>query len=275
MPDATDAPGLDEVAFAALTAKIAAERPFACAQYKDTCLRRRIAVRLRATGVHDYAAYAAVLDRTPAEWDRLLDALTINVTRLFRNREAWAAVEARVWPALFAAPGPVATWSAGCASGDEPVTIAVSALEWASAHGADASRLVVHATDIDPKALARARAAAFPAAAFAETPPEWRARWFLGDEVGTARRDVTDRLRVARRDLLLESPPATGLGFIACRNVMIYFERGAQDALLERFHAALAPGGFLLLGKVESLLGPARALFDVVDARERLFRRAA
>ena len=74
---------------------------------------------------------------------------------------------------------------------------------------------------------------------------------------------------------LLEAPPASGLGLIACRNVLIYVAREAQEAVLERFHRALAPGGFLLLGKVESLVGPARARFDVVDARERLFRRAA
>lgn len=275
MPGAREVPGLDDDAFAALTAKIAAERPFACAQYKDTCLKRRIAVRLRACGVHDYAAYAAILDRSPTEWERLLDALTINVTRLFRNAEAWAAVDAHVWPDLFGRTGGVGAWSAGCASGDEPVTIAVSALDWAARHGADATRLVVHATDIDPRALARARAATFSEAAFAETPVERRARYFTGDDAGRAIPAVTDRIRVARRDLLLEAPPAEGLGFIACRNVMIYFERGAQDALLERFHRALAPGGFLLLGKVESLLGPARAWFDVVDARERLFRRAA
>ncbi|MFN8878441.1 MAG: CheR family methyltransferase [Gemmatimonadota bacterium] len=269
------AAALDEDAFAALTAKIAAERPFACPQYKDACLRRRIAVRMRASGVHDYAAYAEVLDRVPGEWERLLDALTINVTRLFRNREAWESVERDVWPALYAAEGPVTAWSAGCSSGDEPVTIAVSALEWAGAHGADPTRLLVHATDIDARALALARAATCGPAAFTETPSARRARWFGGPDAGTARPEVTARLRIARRDLLLEAPPASGLGLIACRNVLIYVAREAQEAVLERFHRALAPGGFLLLGKVESLVGPARARVDVVDARERLFRRAA
>ena len=270
-----EALGLDAAAFEALTAKIAAERQFGCVHYKDTCLKRRIAVRMRATGVHDYPAYAAVLDREPAEWERLLDALTINVTRLFRNRESWDAVERHVWPALFAAPGPIACWSAGCASGDEPVTMAVSALEWAAQHAGDPERVLVHATDIDDRALGRARAATFADAAFAETLPARRARWFAPGDPASALPAVTTRLRVTRRDLLLEPPPASALGFIACRNVMIYFERAAQDAVLARFHAALAPGGFLLLGKVESLLGPARAWFDVVDSRERLFRKAA
>jgi chemotaxis protein methyltransferase CheR len=267
-------PGLDADAFAALTRKIAADRAFSCGSYKDTCLMRRIAVRMRATGVHDYAAYAAVLDRDVAEYDRLLDALTINVTRLFRNREAWDAVTREVWPVLFRGAGAVRVWSAACASGDEPVTIAVSALEWAAAHGGDAQRVTVHATDIDARALDRARAAAFPPAAFLETAPDVKARWFGAGDPAVAVSAVTSRLRIERRDLLLESPPATGLGFIACRNVLIYFEREAQDNLLRRMHEALMPGGFLLLGKVESLLGAARDWFEVVDARERLYRRA-
>jgi chemotaxis methyl-accepting protein methylase len=151
--------------------------------------------------------------------------------------------------------------------------MAVSALAWAEAHGADARRLTVHATDIDAKALERAAAARFTASAFIETAPEIRDRWFAPGEPATARPDVTERLQVARRDLLLEGPPADGLAFVACRNVLIYFEREAQDALLGRIRQALRPGGMLLLGKVESLLGEARGWFDVVDARERLFRR--
>lgn len=267
-------PGLDPAAFAALTRKIAADRAFSCGDYKDTCLARRIAVRMRATGVHDYSAYATVLDRDPAEYDRLLDALTINVTRLFRNREAWDAVSREVWPVLFRGTAPVRVWSAACSTGEEPVTIAVSALEWAAAHGADAHRLLVHATDIDARALERARAASFAAGAFTETLPEVKARWFSAAQPAAAVPAVTQRLRIERRDLLLESPPASGLGFIACRNVLIYFERDAQDGLLKRMHDALAPGGFLLLGKVESLLGAAREWFQIVDGRERLYRRA-
>ena len=60
---------------------------------------------------------------------------------------------------------------------------------------------------------------------------------------------------------------------IACRNVLIYFDRTTQETLFRRFYDALAPGGFLVLGKVETLLGPTRSLFSAVDPRERIFRR--
>ena len=76
-------------------------------------------------------------------------------------------------------------------------------------------------------------------------------------------------------DLLSDPPPAQGLALITCRNVVIYFDRPSQGPLLQRFHDALVPGGYLVLGKVETLLGEARRLFEVVDARNRIFRRVA
>jgi chemotaxis methyl-accepting protein methylase len=79
--------------------------------------------------------------------------------------------------------------------------------------------------------------------------------------------------RFESRDLLSDGPPAGPFDLIACRNVLIYFDRETQEALFESFHEALAPGGFLMLGKVETLLGHARSCFAPVDARERIFRR--
>ena len=81
---------LDGPGFAALTEKIARERAFGCASYKERCLRRRIAVRMRARGVHRFEDYAALLDHDAVEYERLLDALTINVTKLFRN---WSTIQ--------------------------------------------------------------------------------------------------------------------------------------------------------------------------------------
>src|SRR5207237_1829992 len=85
--------------FAELTSKISRERGFACASYKEKCLRRRIAVRMRARSVHTYADYARVLDSDSAEYDRLLDALTINVTKLFRNWSMYEVLGELVVPA--------------------------------------------------------------------------------------------------------------------------------------------------------------------------------
>jgi chemotaxis methyl-accepting protein methylase len=76
-----------------------------------------------------------------------------------------------------------------------------------------------------------------------------------------------------RRDLLSQPAPPGKFDLVVCRNVLIYFDRDTQERLFDTFHAALAPGGFLMLGKVETLLGRARSQFAPVDARERIFRR--
>lgn len=269
----------DAAAFLALTAKICRDRGFRAPNYKDTCMRRRIAVRMRARGAADFEAYGGLLDSDPAEYEWLIATLTINVTRLFRNVDAWEAVARDVLPALWAAPSPrLDCWVAGCASGEEAFTLAALWLRSANERGdlAAASKLRVTASDIDPQSLAAAEAGTYADDAFAETPAGVRERWFRAAESPgrwTAGPEMRSIVRFECRDLLMDPAPATELRLITCRNVIIYFDRRSQEALLQRFHDALVPGGFLVLGKVETLLGPSRALFDAVDTRQRIFRR--
>jgi chemotaxis protein methyltransferase CheR len=265
----------DPEGFAALLDKITRERSFGCSSYKERCLRRRIAVRMRTRAVHTFADYMRLLDRDAAEYDRLVDALTINVTKLFRNWETYASVAERVVPALWELPVPeLRVWSAGCSSGEEPYSLAVLFHRHAVARAepARASRVRVLGTDIDRASLAAAERGAFGEAAFADAPPELRARYFSATMPSVVAPEVRSMVRFERRDLLRESMPEAQ-HLICCRNVIIYFERDTQSGLFERFHAALAPGGYLVLGKVETLLGRAREMFVPIDARERIFRR--
>lgn len=268
---------VDEPGFRKLTEKIARERGFGCANYKDGCLRRRIAVRMRATATADFASYAARLDLDPEEWDRLLDALTINVTKLFRDIEVWESVARHVVPALWQLEQPrIDVWSAGCASGEELYTLAAvfhrHAERTATAHRL--RRLHILGSDIDRRSIEAARRGAYAPEAFAEVPPDVRARYFSSTPPHVAAPELKALVEVERRDLLADPAPARGLQLITCRNVIIYFDRPSQEPLLRKFHDALAPGGFLVLGKVETVLGPARGLFEPVDARQRIFRRA-
>lgn len=266
----------DEQEFAALTAKIAAESGFACASYKDRCLRRRIAVRMRARGVHTYADYALLLDGDAREYERLLDALTINVTKLYRNPETWAAVARDVVPDLWQRDLPaLRVWSAGCASGEEPYSLAILFAEHARAVG-DAGRLArlqVVGSDIDRRSLDAAAAGCYAEAAFAEMPAGLRERWFEPGWPACVRPEVRRLVAFERRDLLHEPPPTEPVHLLVCRNVLIYFDRDTQERLFRAFHAALAPGGYLVLGKVETLLGDSRRGFLPVEPRERIFRR--
>jgi chemotaxis methyl-accepting protein methylase len=251
--------------------KLARDGDVRCEGYKPSCLRRRLGVRVRATGAGDLWRYAAVLDAQPAEWRALRDALTVNVTGFFRDAEVFAQLRERVLPALSAqVDGVVRAWSAGCSSGEEPWALAMLLAECAGEE-----RTAVLATDIDERSLARARDAEYAAQAVASVPASLRARWLPDTEpariVPALRRCVT----VQRHDLLCEPAPASGLHLVTCRNVVIYFTRAAKEALYQRFADALAPGGVLVLGKSELLTGPARRRFESIAARERIYRRLA
>jgi chemotaxis protein methyltransferase CheR len=266
----------DTAAYERLLDKVTRERGFRCGSYKERCLRRRIAVRMRAKGVHTFDDYARVLDTDAQEYDRLLDALTINVTKLFRNWDAWASLAALVLPALWQETGgDVRAWSAGTSSGEEAYSLAALLHRHAETVG-QTDRLagsLVLGTDVDRSVLAAAARGTFAEPAFADTPPELRARYFSGHAPAAAVPELRALVAFEQRDLLLEPPPAGAWHLIVCRNVLIYFDRETQEALFERFHEALAPGGVLFLGKVETLLGPARQRFAAVDQRERIFRR--
>jgi chemotaxis protein methyltransferase CheR len=259
----------------ALLAQIAAVRGLACDGYKPNCLRRRLAVRMRARGVHTYPEYARVLEADADEYDRLLDALTINVTKLFRNREAWDSLATRFLPDLWRErDGALRCWSAGCATGEEPYTLAILLLEHARRVGGTARRCVVDATDLDPAVLARARAGRYRAAAFEEAPPDLTGRYFdPGDERAVAT-SVRELVTFSQHDMLCQAPPASPYDIVVCRNVVIYFGRPTQERLYHAFADVLRPGGILMLGKVETLVGgDVRARFRLEDTRERIYRR--
>lgn len=270
----------DPEGFARLTGEIARVAGLALADYKEKVLRRRIAVRMRARGAETYGAYGDLLRKDPAELEQLKDALTINVTRLYRNPETWDRLRTLVLPELLARrEGAVRVWSAGCSSGEEPYTLALCLAEEAERMGkhlwAHKARIV--ATDIDELVMGRARVGRYPSSAFLEIPPDLTAKYFR--PVGVDDREVVPALKrmvdVRRQDLLREPPPNPPYDLVVCRNVVIYFDRDGQDRIFAGFIDALAPGGYLLLGKVETLFGAARDRLELIDVRERIFRRAS
>jgi len=269
----------EDLAFRALARRISEGGGLPIEAYKAKCIRRRIAVRMRACGVHTYGEYQQLLDRTPAEYERLRDALTINVTRFFRNVETWERLAAGFLPDLWEpAAGSLRIWSAGCASGEEAYSLAIVAAELALARGDPEAleRVQVDATDVDRESLQRADAAQYRAEALMETPLALRERYFerAGDEYRVVE-PIRRRVRVRALDLSGAKLPTRAYDLIVCRNVVIYFERPTQERLFVAFIRALRPGGLLVLGKVETLFGPAREQLTLLDARERIYRRPA
>jgi chemotaxis methyl-accepting protein methylase len=254
-------------------------------RYKETYLKRRLLVRIRALRLSGIEAYARYIRRHPEELARLQKALSIKVTGFFRNRGCFEFLEERVVPDLLRRSASrqhrVAVWSAGCATGEEPYSLAAlfaSAIDRRDAGGGHpggpAPQVRIVATDIDEGALQKARQAVFPARSLAAASPGEAARHFEVRPDGTA----TPSLRLKRmvrfeRQSLLDPFVREDLDLIVCRNVLIYFSLEHQGLILSRFAAALSAGGYLVLGRVERLFGEARALFEVTSARDRVYRR--
>ena len=268
----------EEAAFASLTRKISRDTGLSLDAYKDKCLRRRIAVRMRACGVHSYADYQALLDTNPAEYERLKDAITINVTRFYRNADTWNLLRTLLHEVCADERAEVRAWSAGCSSGEEAYTLAMLIADHLDREGKPErlGLVTVDATDIDRQCLERAQEARYRREALAEIPPSLAHRYFEndGDECRVVER-VRRRVVVRAQDLSSDPPPRRNYDLILCRNVVIYFGRSTQERVFTAFADALAPGGLLILGKVETLFGPARDRLTLLDPRERVYRRAA
>lgn len=243
-------------------------------RYKATYLHRRLLVRVRALRLASLAEYSDHLAAHPEEFGPLQKALSIKVTGFFRNRSCFAFLEEKVVPDLVRRSDrrPVAAWSAGCATGEEVWSLA--ALFASSLPPGDEGRVRILATDLDEGALAAARHAVFPARALLSAAPETALRHFrVGADGSATPADGLRRMVRFERQSLLDPFDNGALDLILCRNVLIYFSLAHQEDILSRFAAALAEGGYLVLGRVERLFGPARAFFEVACAGDRVYRR--
>jgi chemotaxis protein methyltransferase CheR len=259
----------------ALADRILADTGFDIRQYKERPLKRRLAVRMRACQVPTYPEYAARLQLDPSEYPPLWDALTINVTGFYRNPETYAAVQDKVFPVLVSearAQGTLQIWSAGCSSGEEPYSIAILWKEYCASHPNGCAVRIV-ATDIDAASLRKATAGIYGRASFSELPPALLERYFApaGEDF---RLDPAIMAMVEfRRAELMEPAPFRDVDLLFCRNALIYFSRAAQETVFGHFAAALRPQGFMVLGKVETLLGQTKEQFTAFDIKERIYRR--
>ena len=247
-------------------------RGFDLGMYKDRCVKRRIAARVRACGFHAARPYLERLARDEAELDALLAAITINVSQFFRNPSTFQTLEREVLPTLLQrardAGRPLRLWSVGCASGEEPYSLALLAEEL---HGSE-REVEIRASDISTPALALAEAGSYDAQRMTEVPAALRERYFLAETGGfRLREEIRRRVRFQQQDILASGAflPAD---LILCRNVLIYFSRADQDRILRRFATALGVGGYLVLGRAETLLGEIRQMFHADFPVERIYR---
>lgn len=262
-----------EQALKDLIRELAEERGLDFRGYKPTSLERRIRRRMQQLSIDTFPEYGNYIRQKPAETTELLNTVLINVTRFFRDLQAWEVLRDEVLPVPFPGRGPgrsFRVWCAGCASGEEPYSVAILLAELLGPRLRD-YEIKIYGTDHDDRALSFARRAEYTPEVARGVSPEIRAKYFTGDRTLRLVRDVR-RMVIFGRSNLLTDAPISHVDLLLCRNVLIYFDAVAQVQILSRIKYALSEGGVLFLGKSESQL-KGDGDFIPVDTKWRIFQR--
>ncbi|MEH1773783.1 chemotaxis protein CheB [Nostoc sp.] len=243
--------------------------------YKPNTLDRRIQRRMLLYKLERLEDYAEYLQKNPGEVKALYEEILIHVTHFFRDPEAFELLKERVFPTIIqnkSAELPIRIWVAGCSTGEEVYSIAISLLEFLS-NKVTLPPIQIFATDISEIAIDKARSGIYAENQMVEVSPESRRRFFNALEGGGYQisKAVRELCVFARQDLGSD-PPFSNLDLISCRNVLIYLGETLQKRILPIFHYSLNPTGFLLLGTSEST-GKYSDLFTLIDKKYKIYSK--
>ena len=261
-------------AFHDLLGYIERELDFESGFYNDAYLDRRITARMRRTGHDEYRTYQRRLEGNPEEQDALLDSLSINVTGFFRNPEAWESLR-EVLVDLTEGHGRVRVWSAPCADGREPYSVAMLALD---DDDIDARRVEVLGTDINADILAAAREGRYETTKTTDIAGELEplsATDPYVDREGdafTVRDRVRELVSFERHDLI-RGEDKHEFDLVLCRNFLIYIDSDYKVPIFETITGSLVDRGYLVIGMTETLPSEFRDTYDPVAKKHRIYRR--
>ena len=239
--------------------------------YRDEYLKRRMSIRLRATNTNTFSRYLQYLNKNPDEYSVLLNEITINYTTFLRDPDVYRYLEFFILPKLFQSC-PVRIWSAGCASGEEPYSLAILT------HKILGSKLATHpvtiyASDIDKDALSKASKGEYQEKQLQGVGRLLIDNYFTKDGGIYRVKDHVKQLIHFEEFDLMKPAAHTGLDLILCRNVMIYFSREGQQQVHMHFYNALRDGGYFVSGKAEILSGEPAAKFIPIDVKTRVYQK--
>ena len=258
-----------------LVAKVLNRRGVDLSQYKESFLRRRLDIRLRAKGLQDYSQYASLLDEDPSEYSIFFETLSINVTEFLRDKDVFDTFYKQIIPKLTEEKQKheeIRIWSAGCASGEEVYSIAMLLHE---ALGDYNFAFRVIGTDISPKAIQAAKKARYKSETLRKIPSMFLIKYFESLE-DTKHYEVCDKIRTSVTFSvgdLSQSIPPSNLDVILCRNTLMYLESEAQHQIFATFYRSLKKSGYLVLGKAETIIGKPAELFEPLLSKERIYRK--
>lgn len=246
--------------------------------YSQSFVLRCIKRRLSRSGYISRPGYLKYLMSSDEETNELLNALSINVTEFFRDKSAWDAfVKVVLRPMIeykMSGGGILRMWSAGCATGQEPLTMAICVSEELEGiPEAQRPMVTILGTDISLEAIAKAKAGVYSKEHVRGLSDKMLAKYFVPVAHGYEAKDILKKRVRYVRENLLDTPSMKYFDVVICRNVMIYFSRKMHEIVARNLFEALRPGGYLILGKTETLLGAPRESFDVVDLENRILRK--
>jgi two-component system, chemotaxis family, CheB/CheR fusion protein len=256
----------------ALLAFVKETRGFDFTGYKRSTIQRRVAKRMSTVGAERNDDYLDYLELHGEEFAELFNTLLINTTGFFRDPQTWEYVADEVMPQLLSSrehEEPIRVWSAGCASGEEPYTVAM-VMARVMGDSAFRERVKIYATDVDEEALDYARHGAYVPRQIEDVPHDALERFFERTEQRYVFRKDLRRCVIFGRNDLVQDAPISRVDLLVCRNTLMYFTAETQSHILRRFHFALNDDGFMLLGQSEMLITHTD-LFAPVELKRRVF----
>jgi two-component system CheB/CheR fusion protein len=243
--------------------------------YKQSTISRRIERRMAIQNIKSVDEYVRHLEQKPAEVEALFQDFLIGVTSFFRNPAAFDALQEKIIPHLFSgkhSDSTIRVWVPGCSTGEEAYSIGILLQEQMEMLK-QIFKIQIFATDIDRRAIEKARSGVYPATISIDISPERLGHFFIRDSVGNYRiqKNIRDMIVFSEQDII-KDPPFSKLDLLSCRNLLIYMDRDLQKKLIPLFNYALNPGGFLFLGPSETV-GEFEGLFDTLDRKSKLYRK--
>jgi two-component system CheB/CheR fusion protein len=240
--------------------------------YKTTTISRRVSRRMVLLKLENLKGYIKFLRDNKKEVEELYEDLLLKVTSFFRDQKVFHTLKKRVIPAILKNKTKnqgVRIWVPGCSSGEEAYSIAMCLIE-AMGNKASAVPVQIFATDVSESGIDKARRGIYGKNIKDSITPERLKRFFtkIGDsyKVSKLLRDMC----IFSKQNVFSDPPFSNLDLISCRNLLIYFQPVLQKNVFHKFHYALKPGGFLLLGNSEAANGYSN-LFKTLDRKQRIF----
>ncbi|MFC1592389.1 CheR family methyltransferase [Candidatus Omnitrophota bacterium] len=264
-----------EETFSLLLDKIFQDRGLDFRHYRRELLKRRLAVRMRANKLSAYSEYLRLLINKPEEYDKLFDVLTINVSEFFRDPEVWVSLRVLfdnlIKNKIQKNDYSIRIWSAGFANGEEPYSLAILFKDLLKQHPQVSA--TVFATDIDQRCLKFAQKGEYRKDSVKNVEPEYLKNYFETITGGyRVKQEIKDMVEFKSRDLIT-AEHLEKMDIVFCRNVFIYFSRSLQEQLLMKFYKALVKNGYLIMGKVETILGEAKQIFEEINHSAKVYRK--